>query len=136
MPEYTEVLGSYYTIRRWFDAVKGESDLQLKGIWTDATKPEIAKAKKEDPGSREAAGHLYKLRPTSKVVRGSQHAQKPIWPHVNCQPVEMLDGFELEDVRRTPRTCILDFRRLGFQVCFYICNIRLVITQIVLRSSS
>ena len=128
MPEYREVLASFLTVLRWLKHLKATSPsdhkLQLAKIWIDATMSEQSEA---PAGSPAASGMVYAIDSTCTVVRGSQGAQKHVWPRfedgkgskktVRILPDWRLSELALEDVSRTPRTVVLHLGQAWLQVC-------------------
>ncbi|KAI9062698.1 hypothetical protein FKP32DRAFT_1677210 [Trametes sanguinea] len=128
MPEYAEILGNVYTVNRWLRALRDcTGSLILKAIWTDATEPEMQKARPKT--SRCARGLVYPMDSTSKIMRGSSGAQKPLWPHRNSQPLPNLDGLELRQVKATPRTMIFDLGTIYLQMQLHIHMVSQVYTR-------
>ncbi|KAI0367937.1 hypothetical protein BV20DRAFT_520392 [Pilatotrama ljubarskyi] len=114
MPEYTEAEACFHTVRRWYTDVQHRSPLHLQAIWADATVQERKKMRKSSPGGK---GLVYMLNPDSSIKRGSQHAQRYVWPHdIAGRPRPSLNGLRLCGIDHTPRTLILDLGELHFQV--------------------
>ncbi|KAI0366367.1 hypothetical protein BV20DRAFT_1124273 [Pilatotrama ljubarskyi] len=114
MPEYTEVLACYHTVWRWYRAVCSSCPLRLRHIWVDATISERKRLPASSPGRR---GLPYILGPDSTIKRGSCSVQQYVWPRdQDGNPLESLENLQLQDVRRTPRTLVLDLGQLWFQV--------------------
>ncbi|OSD02620.1 hypothetical protein PYCCODRAFT_1366995 [Trametes coccinea BRFM310] len=132
MPEYAEILGNVYTINRWFEELQrnaggSTTPTALQCIWTDATKPEMQKARPKS--SRCARGLVYPMDSSSKIMRGSSGAQKPLWPHCDNAPLRNLDGFELHHVKATPRTIVFDFGAMRLQLQLHIHMVSQVYTR-------
>ncbi|KAI0059709.1 hypothetical protein BV25DRAFT_1918289 [Artomyces pyxidatus] len=137
MPEYREVLASFFTVRRWLrsNEVQSGPALTLQAIWADATK---AEQEKKNTPARGRKGFVYKLEPDSQIMRGTNGAQQmvypPTWPEPKAaetkppvseppaseppssEPRRPLSDLVLNGVYFDPRTLILDFKLLWLQV--------------------
>ncbi|KAH9918839.1 uncharacterized protein B0H18DRAFT_1106829 [Fomitopsis serialis] len=110
MPEYRELIASFTTISRWLEAMQtAGTELNLQQIWADPTKKERKKFAAHSPA---ASGQVIPLDPKCKYKRGSQHAQQRIFPPPPFSGRDLV----LQSVERTPRSLILDFGRLHFQI--------------------
>ncbi|KAH7906202.1 hypothetical protein BJ138DRAFT_1117790 [Hygrophoropsis aurantiaca] len=115
MPEYRECLASNKTIQRWFSDVSGKLNLSLLAIWADTTEAERKTIK--DPLAR--AGLVYKIPHTTTIKRGTNGAQKQVYPpgpwskRVDPRP---LTSLVLRGIHASPRNVILDMTEQWLQV--------------------
>ncbi|KAH7919662.1 hypothetical protein BV22DRAFT_1050902 [Leucogyrophana mollusca] len=116
MPEYRECLAAFKTIERWFkDISTGAIGLPLQAIWADATEDERNTSK----DARVKNGLVYRLSHTTKIKRGTNRAQKPVYPPgvwSNRSKPAPLSLLNLQGVHTSPRNVILNLGKLWLQV--------------------
>ncbi|KAJ3002271.1 hypothetical protein NUW54_g5939 [Trametes sanguinea] len=78
----------------------------------------LSKKAAKPKSSRAARGLAYTLDSTSRIRRGSSKAQMPVWPHLNNSPLSDADlhRMEFRAISATPRTIIIDFGIVFFQI--------------------
>ncbi|TFY56017.1 hypothetical protein EVJ58_g7891 [Rhodofomes roseus] len=117
MPEYRELFACALTVSRWVEQMHdSDTPLALQKIWADPTEKERCKYRS---GHRASKGHVVEIYPEDKFRRGSKSAQKPIFPPApfsGQRPLRPLSHLVLLSVERTPRSVILDFGPLKFQI--------------------
>lgn len=122
MPEINECRASADLVQCFIQAMKAggedaaDEELRLLNLWSDPTDAEMKAAKKsraqnKDPRIQE--GHVYVLKPTAKILRGSSTSQTPVYPQMlsNKKQVTVKDQkLWLDDAESTPRDVVLCFK--------------------------
>lgn len=134
MPEIYELWAILLIIFRWFNSVKDDSTVSktLQDIWVDPTKKEQLNSKKSSlPGQ----GHVYPLKNTSNIKRGSQRSKSPVWPPQISTSIRDAK-VELRAIHPNPRNVILEFKGVesGEQLWFQVVQLILSIDVFKLTS--
>ncbi|KAH6904052.1 hypothetical protein BKA70DRAFT_1432640 [Coprinopsis sp. MPI-PUGE-AT-0042] len=115
MPELRECIASGLIILWFFrEALRQNLDLQVLDLWADVSKRE----------SQRLARHrnVIKLLPSSNLTRGSDKAQKPLYPPQFKTKAVLPDppvrALRLIAVTPTPRAVILDFGPLLLRIAY------------------
>lgn len=92
----------------------------IYNLWADPTEKEIKAAPKD---SRIGKGLVYKLGPTSTIMRGQIHSQRPLYPPSLKKTKTSIEdaGLCLKGVHYAARNVIFDLGTIWFQVRDDIC---------------
>ena len=120
MPETREAESHQKMLTEVFEPLKSSgTDFHLKGIWADGTEKEQARA---PAGSRLREGHVYKLDPDSKILRGSRKNQTRVFPPMYAPkprskvPPPSIEELELKELHPGARSVTLEFGNAYLQV--------------------
>lgn len=125
MPEDREKHAHAIVMKKLFDKLVSDGcDFRLLGIWVDGTNKEQEKARR---GTRLHEGHVFKIDPTCKFVRGSRKAQTLVFPAMyapatgrgasKAPPPPPLSELVLTDMSEGSRSVCLEF---GNGVCLQV----------------
>jgi hypothetical protein len=123
MPESREAEAHRKMVMNIYEHLKASgTDFHLLGIWADGTEKEQARA---PIGSRLRDGHVYKLDPNSKILRGSRKSQTRVFPPMYAPKPRSsvlppsIEELELKEIHSGARSMTMDFGNAFLQVRTY-----------------